>query len=104
MQLKTELRLLKAKLLLRIKANAVEGRVTGVDSKWGFVTVNVPNNMPVTSASKLLIKRGSTYIANIKINSIEGHHIVGDIDYDTLDSGMIVRAGDHVVLSKPVTN
>ena len=88
----------------RIKANAAEGRVTGVDSKWGFVTVNVPKSMPVTSASKLLIKRGSTYIANIKINSIEGHHIVGDIDYDTLDSGMIVRAGDHVVLSKPVTN
>ena len=88
----------------RIRANAVEGRVTGVDSKWGFVTVNIPRNMPVTNASKLLIKRGSTYIADIKISSIEGHHVVGNIDYDTLKSGMIVQAGDHVVLSKPVTN
>ena len=88
----------------RIRANAVAGRVTGVDDKWGFVTVNIPRNMPVTNASKLLIKRGSTYIADIKISSIEGHHVVGNIDYDTLQSGMIVQAGDHVVLSKPVTN
>ncbi len=88
----------------RIKSNALQGRVSAVNHDWGFVTVSIPSNMPVTSASKLIIKRGSAYVGNLKINAIEGTRIIADIDYKTLAPGMVIQSGDAVVLSKPVTN
>lgn len=88
----------------RIKANSAEGRITAVNHDWGFVTISIPSNMPVTSASKLIVKRGSSYVGNLKINAIEGNRIIADIDYKTMAGGMVVQPGDAVVLSKPVTN
>lgn len=93
-----------AKRASRIKGNAAEGHITAVNHDWGFVTVRVPNNMPITSASKLMIKRGAGYIGNLKINAIEGTRIIADIDYKSMTPGMVVQPGDHVVLTKPVTN
>ena len=88
----------------RIKANALQGRISAVNHDWGFVTISIPSNMPVTSASKLIIKRGNKYIGNLKINAIEGTRIIADIDYKTVAPGIVVQSGDAVVLSKPVTN
>jgi len=88
----------------RIKANSVEGSITAVNHDWGFVTVQVPSVMPVDPASKLIIKRGMTYIGNLNINTIEGSRIVADIDYQSMTPGMVVQPGDHVILTKPVTN
>lgn len=88
----------------RIKANSAEGRITAVNHDWGFVTVQIPSVMPVDPASKLIIKRGMTYIGNLNINAIEGNRIVADIDYQSMTPGMVVQPGDHVILTKPVTN
>ena len=88
----------------RIKANAVHGSLTAVNHDWGFVTVRVPKNMPVNTASKLLVKRGNQYVGTLNINAIEGTRIIADIDYKSLTRGMIMQPGDAVVLSKPVTN
>jgi len=93
-----------AKRASRIKGNSAEGRITAVNHDWGFVTISVPSNMPVTSASKLIIKRGSTYIGNLKINAIEGGRIIADIDYKSMTPGMVTQPGDAVVLRKPATN
>jgi uncharacterized phage infection (PIP) family protein YhgE len=88
----------------RIKGNASQGRITAVNHDWGFVTVEVPSNMHITTSTKLLIKRGMNYIGNLKINSIEGRRVVCDIDYRSMTPGMVVQPGDHVIPAKPVTN
>jgi len=93
-----------AKRARRISGNSAQGRITGVNHDWGFVTVSVPSNMPVSTASKLTIKRGNSFIGTLKINAIEGSRIVADIDYKSMTPGMVVQAGDQVVLTKPVTN
>ena len=93
-----------SKRAARIKGNSAQGRVTAVNHDWGFVTIDVPSNMPVSAEAKLMIKRGMTYIGNLKINAIEGRRIVADIDYKSMTPGMVVQPGDHVILAKPVTN
>ncbi|BDS06269.1 hypothetical protein NT6N_13090 [Oceaniferula spumae] len=93
-----------AKRASRISGNSAEGHITAVNHDWGFVSVSVPSNMPITSASKLMVKRGSSYIGKLKINAIEGTRIIADIDYQSMTPGMVVQPGDHVVLTKPVTN
>lgn len=93
-----------AKRANRIRGNSAEGHITAVNHDWGFVTVRVPGNMPITTASKLLVKRGSRYIGDLKINAIEGSRVIADIDYKSMAPGMVVQPGDSVVLTKPVTN
>ncbi len=93
-----------AKRASRLKGNSAEGRITAVNHDWGFVTISVPSNMPVNNVSKLIVKRGTGYIGNLKINAIEGNRIIADIDYKAMTPGMVVQPGDAVVLSKPVSN
>ena len=93
-----------AKRAKRIAGNSAEGKITAINHDWGFAIVNVPSNMPVNETSKLMIKRGATFIGNLKINAIEGTCIVADVDYKSMSPGMVAQPGDVVVLVKPVTN
>jgi len=88
----------------RIKGNSAHARVTAVNHDWGFVTLAVPSNMPLTPVSQLMVKRGMSYVGNLSINSIEGRRVVADIDYRSMRSGMVVQPGDQVILIKPATN
>ncbi|MBT8044303.1 MAG: hypothetical protein KJO79_05070 [Verrucomicrobiae bacterium] len=88
----------------RIAGNSAEGTITAINHDWGFAIVNIPNNMPVNETSKLIIKRGASFIGNLKINAIEGARIVADVDYKSMTPGMVAQPGDVVVLAKPVTN
>jgi len=88
----------------RIKGNAAVGQITAINHDWGFAIVQVPSNMPVNDTSKLMIKRGTSYIGNLKINAIEGTRIVADVDYKSMTPGMVAQPGDRVILAKPVTN
>ena len=89
---------------LRIAGNRAEGRVTAADHNWGFAVINVPDNMPVDGSTKLIVKRGADFIGKVNINAIEGKRIIADIDYRSMKPGMVVQAGDSVILAKPVTN
>ena len=88
----------------RIRANALEGTITAVNHDWGFAVVRVPGKMPINEASKLIVKRGNTFVGRLKINAIEAGRIVTDIEYKSMTPGMVVQPGDAVVLAKPVTN
>jgi chromosome segregation ATPase len=93
-----------AKRAERIKGNSAHARVTAVNHDWGFVTMEVPSNMPLTPVSQLMVKRGMSYVGNLNINAIEGRRVVADIDYRSMRSGMVIQPGDHVILIKPATN
>jgi len=93
-----------SKRAANIRGNASRGRITAVNHDWGFVTVEVPGNMKISTSSKLMVMRGGSYIGNLKINSIEGRRVVADVDYRSMKSGMVVQPGDHVIRVKPATN
>ena len=93
-----------AKRAERIKGNSAQGRITAVNHDWGFVTIEIPRNMPVSAESKLIVKRGNSYVGDLAINAIEGSRIIADIKYKTMTPGMVVQPGDSVILAKPVTN
>ncbi len=82
----------------RIKANTLEGHVTAIDHNWGIAIVNVPSKMPLDISSKLLVRRGSSYIGRLKISSIEGSRVITDIDYKSMSSGIVLQQGDTVFL------
>lgn len=88
----------------RIAGNRAEGRITATDHNWGFAVINVPDNMPIDNTTKLIVKRGADFIGKVSINAIEGKRIIADIDYRSMKPGMVVQAGDAVILAKPVTN
>lgn len=93
-----------AKRAERIKSNSLEGFVTSINHEWGVAIVSVPTKMPIDSSSKLMVRRGNTYIGKLKISSIEGNRVITDIDYKSLKQGMILQTGDTVFLAKPVSN
>ena len=93
-----------AKRAAHIRGNSAEGQITAINHDWGFAIVSIPSNMPVNETSKLMIKRGASFIGLLKINAIEGTRIVADVDYKSMTPGMVAQPGDRVVLSKPVTN
>lgn len=93
-----------AKRAARLKGNSAQGRITAVNHDWGFVTLQIPKDMPVSAESKLIVKRGNSYVGSLNINAIEGKRIIADIDYKEMKPGMVVQPGDSVVLAKPVTN
>lgn len=88
----------------RIAGNRAEGRITATDHNWGFAVINVPDNMLIDNSTKLIVKRGPDFIGKVSINAIEGKRIIADIDYRSMKPGMVVQAGDAVILAKPVTN
>ena len=100
----TDLRDRVAKRANRIRANALSGHIDSVNHDWGFVMVHVPTDMPIESTSKLIVQRGNTLIGRLKISAIEGTLITADIDQKSLKAGMVMQAGDTVILNKPVTN
>lgn len=93
-----------AKRADNIRGNSAEGRITAINHDWGFAIVSIPSNMPVDETSKLMVKRGASFIGHLKINAIEGTRIVADVDYKSMTPGMVAQPGDSVVLAKPVTN
>lgn len=88
----------------RIKGNSLEGFVTAVNHDWGIAVLNIPAKMPVDNNTRLMVRRGSSYVGKLKISSIEGSKIITDIDYKSMNKGIVIQPGDTVFLAKPVTN
>ncbi|MGJ8677517.1 MAG: hypothetical protein ACSHX0_08370 [Akkermansiaceae bacterium] len=88
----------------RIRGNSAKGLITAVNHDWGVAIVDVPSNMTIDTSSKLMIRRGSKYIGKLKVTSVEGNRVVADFDYVSMSSGSVARAGDVVVLAKPLAN
>lgn len=88
----------------RIKSNSLEGFITAINHDWGIAVVNVPANMPIESSTKLMVRRGTSYVGKLKISSIEGSKVITDIDYKSMNKGIVLQPGDTVFLAKPVTN
>ncbi len=88
-----------------LAANKVSSLITAVDNEWGFVVVKPHSDAIIKQESKLVVIRGNKHIGRLTINAIEdeGARVLANIDYKSIASGMRIRPGDRVILSKPIT-
>lgn len=94
-----------ADIRAKIAKSSRQGRVSAVDSTWGFVVVNQgSSNSAVTENSELLVSRGGRVLGRLKITSLERNQSICDIDASTLRPGVRLQAGDKVTIANPELN
>ncbi|MDG2122632.1 MAG: hypothetical protein P8J87_02980 [Verrucomicrobiales bacterium] len=85
-----------------ITLNGSEATITAVNGDWGFVVVNAGKNKGVPTDARLMIKRGTEHIGQLRIVSIEPSMLVANIVQDSLKRGVTVIPGDRVVFETGV--
>ena len=88
----------------RISQNAMEARVTAVDSDWGFLVIGAGANSGFTPLTTLLVQRDGRLIGKVNPSAIEPTQTIAEIDFKTISPGVRIQPGDSVILAKPVSN
>lgn len=88
----------------RIGLNAMEARVTAVDSDWGFLVIGAGANSGFTPQTTLLVKRDGRLIGKVNPSAIEATQTIAEIDFKTVSPGVRIQPGDSVILAKPASN
>jgi chromosome segregation ATPase len=73
-----------------------------VNHDFAFVRIGIGRRDGLTSDAKLLVKRGSTLIANLKIVILDNNQTIADIEMKTVRPGTVVMPGDLVVVETSV--
>lgn len=81
----------------RLALNGLVATVIAVNRDWDFVMVNAGRAHGVTADSSLLVKRGNTRIARLRIVNLEDTVTVADIVDDSAVRGVQVQPGDKVI-------
>ena len=94
-----------AKVKNRIALNRVSASVTGVSNDYGFAIISRgANNSNIDERSNLIVSRGSTVVARLKVNQVEPTQTICDIIPSSLKKGQRVRNGDTVTIEVPAAN
>ncbi len=88
----------------RIGYNALEARVTAVDSDWGFLVIGAGTNSGFTPQTTLLVKRDGRLIGKVNPSAIEPTQTIAEIDFESISPGVRIQPGDSVMIAKPATN
>ncbi len=80
-------------------ARALSGEVLAVQPSWNFVIVSLGDRQGVTMNLPLIVKRGPTLVAKLRVTSVEPATSVADIVSSTVPQGMRVEPGDRVIYS-----
>lgn len=81
----------------RLALNGLVATVIAVNRDWDFVMVNAGRAHGVSADSSLLVKRGNTRIARLRIVNLEEATTVADIIDDSTVRGVEVQPGDKVI-------
>jgi len=81
----------------RLSLNSLIATVIAVNKEWGFVMINAGRSHGVSADSSLLVKRGNTRIARLRIVNLEDTVVVADLVDDSLVRGIEVQPGDKVI-------
>ena len=82
-------------------ARALSGEVLAVQPSWNFVIVSLGDRQGVTMNAPLVVRRGPTLVAKLRVTSVEPATSVADIVSTSLPQGMHVMPGDRVIYSGP---
>lgn len=88
---------LQIKRAQRLAVNSLVATVIAVNKDWDFVMVNAGRAHGVGAEDSLLVKRGNTRIARLRIVNLEETTTIADIVDDSIVSGIDVQPGDKVI-------
>ena len=75
----------------------IRGSVLAVNQAYNFVVLSLGGRQGVEPNSEMLVLRGGSFIAKIRISSVEPATAIGDIITSSLARGVQVQPGDIVV-------
>jgi chromosome segregation ATPase len=75
----------------------IRGTVLAVNQAYNFVVLSLGGRQGVEPNSEMLVLRGGSFIAKIRISSVEPATAIGDIITSSLARGVQVQPGDVVV-------
>ena len=75
----------------------IRGSVLAVNQAYNFVVLSLGGRQGVEANSEMLVLRGGSFIAKIRISSVEPATAIGDIITSSLARGVQVQPGDMVV-------
>lgn len=81
----------------KLALNGLVATVIAVNNQWGFVMINAGREHGVQPDASLLVKRGNSRIARLRIVTLEDRAIVADVIDDSVVSGIKVQPGDKVI-------
>ena len=81
----------------KLAINGLIATVIAVNKDWGFVMVNAGREHGVQADSSLLVKRGNSRIARLRIVNLGDRSIVADVVDESLTSGIDVKPGDKII-------
>lgn len=81
----------------KLALNGLVATVIAVNKEWGFVMVNAGRQHGVSPEASLLVKRGNSRIARLRIVNLEEASVIADLVDESLVSGVEVQPGDKVI-------
>lgn len=85
----------------KLALNGMVATVIAVNKEWGFVMVNAGRAHGVGGESSLLVKRGNSRVARLRIVNLQDTVSVCDVVKDSLIKGIKIQAGDKVIFENP---
>lgn len=81
----------------KLSLNSLVATVIAANKEWGFVMVNAGRAHGVTPDASLLVKRGNSRVARLRIVSLEDNVTITDVIRESLSNGIDVQPGDKVI-------
>ena len=81
----------------KLAVNGLIATVIAVNKDWGFVMVNAGRQHGIGADASLLVKRGNTRIARLRIVNLEETSTVADVVDESVMQGIDVQPGDKVI-------
>lgn len=75
------------------------GQVLAVNQGWNFAVISIGDKQGAVANAQVLVKRGETLIAKLKITTVEPSTSIADIMVETLAKGQRVQPGDSVIFT-----
>ncbi len=82
-----------------IARQSLSGRVMAVNQGWNFAVLDVGDRQGAAVGAPLLVLRGGTPIARLRITSVEPSTSIADVVPGSLTRGTTVERGDRVVFA-----
>lgn len=81
----------------------IQGKIVAVNPGWNFVLLNIGDEQGVLANAPLLVIRGNTPIARLRVTSVEPATSVADVIPNSAARGVSVQPGDKVIFEGRTT-
>jgi len=81
----------------KLSLNGLVATVIAVNKEWGFVMINAGRQHGVSPDASLLVKRGNSRIARLRIVNLEESSVIADLVEESVAKGIDVQPGDKVI-------